>query len=160
MSDTGDPSDGGDRDGERTQSASLTEGPSDSDDPRHETLLGEDTGTDDPMEGVEAGSSTSLGPGQGMASAPQGVLPGPRSDASSPLGELLTSKLVVSSSQEELPAVEMILAITASDEEEFLSDGEQESQAVGPKAKSPKRPRRVPEPRTGPDQGSSLLLVG
>ena len=85
MSSSGDPSDGGDRDGEKTLSASGTEGPSDTDDPRHETLLGEDTGTDDPMEGVEAGGSTYLGTGQGTASAPQGVLPGPRSDASSPL---------------------------------------------------------------------------
>ena len=67
-------------------------------------------------------------------------MPGPRSDESSPLGELLTSMLVLSSSQDEPPELEMILSITASDAEEFLSDGEQESQAVGPKARSPERP--------------------
>ena len=82
MSDSGDPSERGEIDGERTLSASSTEDPSDIEDPRHETLLGEDTRTDDPMEGVESVGSTSSGPREGMASAPQGVLPAPGSDAS------------------------------------------------------------------------------
>ena len=146
MTDSGDPSGMGSRDGERSLSCSSTdEDPSDQEDPRHETVLGEDTGTDEPMEGVEAGGSTSPGPEQGMASAPLGELPAPGSEASSPLGELLNSKLVVSASQEELPAameVEMILSITASDKEEFLSAGEQVFQAGGTKAKSPERPDR------------------
>ena len=152
MSTSGDPSDGGDGEGEKTLTASGTEGPSDSGDPRHETLLGEDTATDEPMEGVEAGSSTSLGTGQRPASAPQGVKPGPRSDESSPLGELLASQLVMGSSQDEPPELEMILSITASDAEEFLSDGDQATQVVGPKVKSPERPEAGTSVKEGPRQ--------
>ena len=151
MSDSADPSERGSKDGERSSSHSSDEDPSDQEDPRHETLLGEDTGTDEPMEGVEPGGSTSSGPRQGMASAPQGVLPAPGSDASSPLGELLTSKLVMSSSQEELPSVEveMILYITASDEEDFLSVGEQVYQEGAAKTKSPERPDSGTRARDG-----------
>ena len=106
MSDSADPSGRGSKDGENSSSHSSDGGdPSDQDDPRHESLLGRDSATEKPMEGVEASGSTSPGPKTGKASSPQGGLPAPGREASSPQGGLPTSGNAASSPQGGLPAV-------------------------------------------------------
>ena len=52
MADPADPSGRGSEDGESRLSQSSEGDPSDRDDPRHESLLGRDSATEEPMEGV------------------------------------------------------------------------------------------------------------
>ena len=107
MADPADPSGRGSKDGGNLSSHSSEGGdPSDRDHPRHESLLGRDSATEEPMEGVEASGSTSPRPKTGKVSSPQGGLPAPGIEED-----------------------DFILSINASDEEEFLSAGEQPTQS-------------------------------
>ena len=66
MADPADPCGRGSKDGGNLSSHSSEGGdPSDRDDPRHESLLGRDSATEEPMEGVEASGSTSPRPKTG-----------------------------------------------------------------------------------------------
>jgi len=144
MSDPPDPLDRGSTDSEGDETSQATSGdPSGRGDPRDEELLGVDSGTEEPMEGVEVRDYAPPEPNQGRASTPQGELPDPGSRASTPQGELPGSVPVASPPEGVLLQVgtelEMVISVDSSVEDGLLTD---EDPLALVEEESPERPNR------------------